>query len=141
MDLIKLKEELNTNSYPTDCQEAAEIINTKSITSYQEIVSGLVRGYLASIEKLFDIDQASRNPDHPLKDVALALMMTLQPGGGVDFSIPLNVYMLDVLAQGFGITTEQKLTLLSMGEIKISRAEELGLGKVRAGDVERARAL
>lgn len=141
MDLEKLKLELTQNTYSEDPQIASEELNAKTITSYVEIVSGKVRGYLISIGKLFDIDAASKDPSHPAKDLALGLMMTLQPMGGVDFSEPANIEALNGLAFYFGLSDEDKEKILKMGEIKISKAEQLGLGRVRAGDIERARSL
>lgn len=141
MNYTELKAELDSGTYSADPQIATEELNALTVTSYQEIISGNLRGYLASIGKLFEIKQASENENHPLRDVALAVMLTMQPNGGIDFSDPANVAMLAGLKAGFGLTDEQEVSILALGEIKISRAQALGLGRVRAGDVEKARAL
>lgn len=141
MNLEMLKTELLTGSYSDDPTIAAEQLNAKTVTTYTEIVSGVVRGYLILIGKLFEIDAASKNPDHPARDIALGLMMTLQPGGGIDFSDSANIAALQALKVAFGMTDEDERYILSLGEIKISRAEELGLDWVRVGHVEKARAL
>lgn len=140
MNVETLKTELLTGSYSADSQTAAEQLNEKNITSYQEIVGGKVRGYLILIGKLFEIDAASKNQDHPARDLALGLMLTLQPGGGIDFSDSANITALQSLKAAFGLTDEDEQFILKLGEIKISRAEQLGLGRVRASDVEKARA-
>lgn len=141
MDLQKLKTELDAGSYSADPQAAAEEINALTVASYEEIVSGVLRGYLASIGKLFEIKQASENEAHPLRDVSLAVMLTMQPNGGIDFSNPENRLMLTALKAGFGLTDEQEASILALGQVKISRAQELGLGRVRASNIEKARAL
>ena len=141
MNIETLKTELQTGSYSVDSQTAAEQLNEKNITSYQEVVSGKVRGYLILIGKLFEIDAVSKDPDHPARDLALGLMLTLQPGGGIDFSDSANITALQSLKAAFGLTDEDEQFILKLGEIKISRAEQLKIGRVRASDVEKARAL
>lgn len=139
MDLTKLKAELVSGSYSTDHQLAANELNSKTIESYIDVVSGVVRAKLAAIGKLFEINEASKNSEHPLKDAALALMMTLQPSGSVDYSVEGNRVLLNVLADGFSIPSDQKEELLNLGRILLSRSEQLGLGLVKAGHVEAAR--
>lgn len=141
MNLEILKTELLTGSYSDDPAIAAEQLNAKTVTTYTEIVSGVVRGYLILIGKLFEIDAASKNPDHPARDLALGLMITLQPGGGIDFNDFANVMALGQMKQAFGLSDEDEQNILKFGETKISRAEQLGLGWVRVGHVEKARAL
>lgn len=141
MNYTVLRAELDAGSYNADPQLAAEELNALTVVSYQEIVSGNLRGYLASISKLFEIKQASENETHPLRDVALAVMLTMQPNGGIDFSNPDNITMLSALKAGFGLTDEQEAAILALGQVMISKAQELNLGRVRAGDVEKARAL
>lgn len=140
MNIETLKTELLSGSYSANSQRAAEQLNEQNITSYQEIVSGKVRGYLILIGKLFEIDAASKNESHPARDLALGLMLTLQPGGGIDFSDSANITALQSLKTAFGLTDEDEQFILKLGEIKISRAEQLGIGHVRASDVEKARA-
>lgn len=141
MNYQTLKAELDAGSYNADPQLAADELNALTVTSYKEIVSGELRGYLASIGKLFEINEASKDAQSGYKDIALAVMLTLQPGGGIDFSIPENIAMLSALKLAFSLTDEQEAAILALGQIQISRAQEIGLGRVRAGDVEKARAL
>lgn len=136
-----LKAELDAGSYSPDPQVAANEINAPNITAYKEIASGTIRGYLAAIKKLFEIKAASEDPSHLLKDEALAVMLTMQPGGGIDFSDPVNIALLSTLKAGFSMTDEQEQAILSLGQITISKADSLELGKVRAADIEKARAL
>lgn len=141
MDHQILKTELDRGIYNNDSQLAAEELNAPLVDSYEEIVSGDLRGYLASIGKLFDIKQASEDATHPLRDISLAVMLTMQPNGGINFNNPDNVAMLGALQAGFSLSDEQVAAILDLGKIKISKSQELGLGRVRASDVEKARAL
>jgi hypothetical protein len=141
MNYTVLKSELDSGSYSVDPQLAAEELNAVTETVNGLAESGLIRGYLAKIGKLFEINEASKDPNSPVKDIACAVVMTLQPGGTIDFASAGNQAMLDVVVTALGLTEEDKNAILSFGQRQVSKAESLGLGKVRACDIERARAL
>jgi len=60
-------------------------------------------------------------------------------GGGIDFGCAAVRGMVDQLVAGEQFTAELGSKLKALAERKISRAEELGLGRVKVGHVEEVR--
>ncbi len=60
-------------------------------------------------------------------------------GVSLDLSLVDRMAMLDMLVHGGVLTAEDKTSLMALATVKISRAEELGLGAVKVGHVQNAR--
>lgn len=113
-----------------------DALNARTVTVNSEIPSGKVRSFLAGAGKLAAIvDKSNDAADvSGLRDVAIAIVQTLSPGGGIDFSDAANLVMLDTVAAAFGLTNTQKQELIAMGQ---SQAPEFT--NLRLIDVVRAR--
>lgn len=71
--------------------------------------------------------------------LALAAAGDYSPDGGLDFSDPAAVAGIDALEAQQALTDTEADALKALGEKRVSRAEELGLGTVTDGHVGSAR--
>jgi len=62
-------------------------------------------------------------------------------GGGLDFGHPQTRDTIDALAADNVLTSDEAAAVKALAERTVSRAEELGLARVRPGHVQKARAL
>lgn len=118
-------------------EDMLSAVNARTVTVNSEIPSGKVRSFLAGAGKLAAIvDKANDTADvSGLRDVAIAIVQTLTPGGGIDFNDAANLVMLDTVAAAFGLTEAQKQALIAMGQSQVSEFSGL-----RLIDIKRARA-
>jgi len=123
---------------------ASAALNARTITVPRETrltVIGLAKvlGNLAASRRVIESLRAAASSD-VLVDEAIALM---RANGGVDVADPLTRQMLDAFAsnQNLPMTQEDADALKAAADEQISRAEQLGIGRVKPGHVQEARRL
>jgi len=77
----------------------------------------------------------------PLVVEAMRALRSYTEGGGLDFSHPKTIGMIDQLTSQGVLTSQEASELKSIGTKPASRAEELGLERVEVGHVTSARAM
>lgn len=70
--------------------------------------------------------------------VGAAALLSHHPDGVVDLKNDEHAAMLDVLVDSGVISSEDRQALYRMASVDVSRAEQLGVGNLRRGDVIRA---
>jgi len=134
MDYTKLKNELAathpiTGAYNADDQLAADQLNEKNITRVRLSMSG------AEVLLATDVAEYTALATPDLKDQWLSFTSHdhINPEiGGIAQQIVVDI---------FGGASVTVANLASLRDETISRAEELGLGKIIIGDVQNARAI
>ena len=95
----------------------------------------------ASNARLQNIKNASENGStDDLKALAqAAYLIVTRDGTTLDLNLADRVAMLDSLVAAGVLTNDDRTSLETLATVSISRAEELAIGQVRAGDVIQAR--
>lgn len=137
MNYTKLKTELQNVKYSTMTDaEAATDLNLVNVVTKQPITAHNIRKYLMLISKLVTLE-ASSDPS------AIEAVRALEVFPNLDISEPAVsaklTSILSALVTATLLTEAEKVGILSMGDKTVSRAEELGLGKVRERDTRTAR--
>ncbi|MEE4290659.1 MAG: hypothetical protein V2J13_02820 [Cycloclasticus sp.] len=142
MDYQTLKTELLEPVYSgLSDADAAVLLNTENISIKQEIESHDIRQYLMLVDLLIVIENGA-------SDAAIKAARALDIFPVFNMANPMIegkfIAILDGLVADVTIPDfleAHKNTILSMGNKTISRANELGLGAVREGDIQFARGL
>jgi hypothetical protein len=117
-------------------EEIATTLNTVNITVKQSISAHDIKKYLMLMDKLLPIESSTLDSAKsatraleifPLFDISDSLVETKL------------ISVLDALIADSLLSTEDKTSILSLGDKLISKAEELGLGKVSIWQVQEAR--
>ena len=116
-------------------------INTAYRTKKDPISSAELLAWSASDARLQNIKNAAENgATDDLKSLAqAAYLIVTRDGTTLDLNLADRVAMLDSLVAAGVLTAADRTSLDSLATVSISRAEELSIGRVRAGDVIQAR--
>jgi len=116
-------------------------INTAYRTKKDPISSAELLAWSASDARLQNIKDAAENgATDDLKSLAqAAYLIVTRDGTTLDLNLADRVAMLDSLVAAGVLTAADRTSLDSLATVSISRAEELSVGRVRAGDVIQAR--
>ena len=116
-------------------------INTAYRTKKDPISSAELLAWSASDARLQNIKDAAENgATDDLKSLAqAAYLIVTRDGTTLDLNLADRVAMLDSLVAAGVLTAADRTSLDSLATVSISRAEELSIGRVRAGDVIQAR--
>lgn len=116
-------------------------INTDYRTKKEPISSAELLAWSASNARLQNIKNASENGStDDLKALAqAAYLIVTRDGTTLDLNLADRVAMLDSLVAAGVLTNDDRTSLETLATVSISRAEELAIGQVRAGDVIQAR--
>ena len=116
-------------------------INTAYRTKKEPISSAELLAWSASDARLQNIKDAAENgATDDLKSLAqAAYLIVTRDGTTLDLNLADRVAMLDSLVAAGVLTAADRTSLDSLATVSISRAEELSVGRVRAGDVIQAR--
>jgi len=135
--MIILQTELQNPIYSEmNDEEIATTLNTVNITVKQSISAHDIKKYLMLMDKLLPIESSTLDSAKsatraleifPLFDISDSLVETKL------------ISVLDALIADSLLSTEDKTSILSLGDKLISKAEELGLGKVSIWQVQEAR--
>lgn len=120
-------------------QQIADSLNAKTISAKQHIKTRDIKSYLALVGKYYPISQSSAQS-------AKEAMFNLQEfNDGFDMTVSgaetMLTNMLDALIADSLIDANDKTYIIGLGDKLISRAEQLGLGSVKIGEVIDARRL
>lgn len=135
---MSLSDELQDPKYADlSDTEAADLLNAKVIDSVTErFVTDRTLYAELGPELAETILTKMAGADNPMVTRALRWIETRD---GLDVGHPTARAMLDLLEQSGLFTEQEALAIKAMAAIKISRADQLGLGWVYPGDVIRAR--
>lgn len=151
MNLQALKAEIDaghpvTGAYSVDAATAADEINAANRSRVVNITSAELLAWSAQASdgdrpRIVKIREAAASHQvEAIKALAIAAdLMISRDATGLDLNLPDRVAMLDALVAGGVLSASDKTSLTAKATETISRAEELGLGSVRAGTIEQAR--
>jgi len=116
-------------------------VNTAYRTKKEPISSAELLAWSASDARLQNIKNAAENgATDDLKSLAqAAYLIVTRDGTTLDLNLADRVAMLDSLVEAGVLTAADRTSLDALATVSISRAEELAIGRVRAGDVIQAR--
>jgi hypothetical protein len=116
-------------------------LNTAYRTKKEPISSAELLAWSASDARLQNIKNAAENgATDDLKSLAqAAYLIVTRDGTTLDLNLADRVAMLDSLVAAGVLTAADRTSLDALATVSISRAEELSIGRVRAGDVIQAR--
>jgi hypothetical protein len=116
-------------------------LNTAYRTKKEPISSAELLAWSASDARLQNIKNAAENgATDDLKSLAqAAYLIVTRDGTTLDLNLADRVAMLDSLVAAGVLTAADRTSLDALATVSISRAEELAIGRVRAGDVIQAR--
>ena len=116
-------------------------VNTAYRTKKEPISSAELLAWSASDARLQNIKTAAENgATDDLKSLAqAAYLIVTRDGTTLDLNLADRVAMLDSLVAAGVLTAADRTSLDALATVSISRAEELAIGRVRAGDVIQAR--
>lgn len=116
-------------------------VNTAYRTKKEPISSAELLAWSASDARLQNIKNAAENgATDDLKSLAqAAYLIVTRDGTTLDLNLADRVAMLDSLVAAGVLTAADRTSLDALATVSISRAEELSIGRVRAGDVIQAR--
>ena len=122
-------------------QEIVDSINLKNRSKFVEISSQELLAWSANNGRLAKIKNAINNgADDVVKSLAeAAYLLITRDDTSLDFNLTDRVAMLDALVSYAVLIPDDKTSLQALATVSISRAEELDIGLVRAGDVLQAR--
>jgi len=133
-----LSDELALPAYSgTTAEEAANLLNAKTIATLQSITTHDIEAYLVVIDKYLAIIDST--------DVAARrAVLALSKFDSFDVANPAYLSALTIILDGLVtaalISTDDKTAILALGDTMTSRVQELKLGYVRIGHVIQARA-
>lgn len=120
-----------------DAADSLDTRNRPSVVPIPEIVrvAGL-QGTYANVKLL------AENASSPYRKVAINVIRILDGGeiGVINFDHPTVLQMLQALVDAGALSAAQRDEIVALKNNRLTRAEEIGLGTVAAGDVQRARA-
>ena len=116
-------------------------LNTAYRTKKEPISSAELLAWSASDARLQKIKNAAENgATDDLKSLAqAAYLIVTRDGTTLDLNLADRLAMLDSLVAAGVLTADDRTSLDALATVSISRAEELAIGRVRAGDVIQAR--
>ena len=141
-----LKEELDSDplgrgysSMTND--EAAASLNSVDRTRSEIITSAELLAWSASSGRLDKLKHAwDSGADETARSLAgAAYLMVTRDGTYLDLALPDRIQLLDGLVAYGILTSGDKDELVAKATVPCSRAEEIGIGSVRAGDIIQAR--
>jgi len=143
--LILLKEELSTDpeALGYSGKTATEIIvllTTKNIAARRDVKWSTVFKYAMTEGFWAGIVIASKNPDHPAYAAALAAveMKDIFRDDVINTGLPIFLQLSGGLVSAGLMTLDQKDALVTMGDIIVSRADQLKFGTIYEGNIEEA---
>lgn len=151
MDIAALRTELTDDPLGIGYEsmsdpEAAEALNAQTRPSTGTVLASEVRRFVL-INGIWPriAGAAQAHPDPVVQGTAITILQTLAPNSfdGIRMGDPTVAGavtgMLDTMVSANLMTTGQRDGMIALGSILISRADELGLGRVSYIDIGEAR--
>ena len=145
MDIAKLKSELTVDPESMGYAglsdaDAAGAINLANRDYTVPLDSRTALEWAMRTGRLADIETATTAGTPAIQAIAIGVQHLLSRADTeIDMDNPDHVAMVDGLVAGGVIDAGNKAELVTMSTSQRSRADELGLGQVRVGHVEKAR--
>ena len=143
--LLILKEEIETDpeSIGYSGKTASEIlalITAQNISARRDVKWSTVFKYSMTEGFWPGIVAASKNPDHPAYDAALAAveLKDIFRDDVIDTGLPIFAQLSSGLVSAGLITVDQRAALIAMGDILISRADQLGFTDINQSYIDLA---
>lgn len=151
MDYAALKAEIALPAYQSMSDAAiAAALNAKTIDTVRKVATWEARSLLLGTGEWGAIKLLSRqapamgSPEAQAVAVAITTVDTMELTSILDADDPVAFgamqAMVGVMQAAGVMTAETAGKLLALRDVKVSRADQLGLGPVRPGDVSTARA-
>lgn len=135
--LIKQEIQLNPQTYSGKTPEELEVIlNEKNILTYEPVSINDVLMWAVGVGAFSSLEAVT--PASPLYDAARGFLLLLQGREVFNVGRPQVQDLLTGFVNAEIITETQKQELLQLGARMISRAEQLNLGYVWAGEIAEA---
>lgn len=151
VDISSIRSELSaphpvTGAYSPSDEAAAAELNAKNVPKLVPIPSSELLAWSAQAStggrprKLKIDEAATAHLSEAVKAVAQAAQTMIERDStSLDLSQTDRAAMVEALVAGGVLTTADKDSLYAAATVMVSRADELGIGRVRVGDVARAR--
>ena len=145
MDIDKLKSELTVDPESMGYAalsdaDASAAINLEDRDYTIPLNSRTSLSWAMRTGRLADIETATTTGTPAIQAIALGVRHLLSRADTeIDMSDPDHVAMIDGLVAGGVLDAANKAELVTMSTRQRSRADELGLGQVRVGNVQEAR--
>jgi hypothetical protein len=150
MDFNILAAEIERGEYTglTDA-ECADLLNARTVEAVRRVPIPELTSLAYSMGLVVRLRVAIRTPDAPVELVAVCeslLDLLKAPFPEIDVYAPdgtpdlATAAMLGALAQAAMLSESEQAAIMALGKHTISRAEQLGIGMVAVGDVQRVRA-
>jgi hypothetical protein len=151
-NLQALKAELDaghpvTGAYSANSESAAEEINALNRTRINAIGSAELLAWSGQASdgdrpRIIKIEEGKANADEQCAALCItAEQMIMRDNTSLDLNLPDRVAMLNALVAYGILSAADKASIDALSQESISRADELGLGSVKAGTVQQARSL
>ena len=151
-NLQKLKAELDaghpvTGAYSANSEAAAKEINALNRTRINAIGSAELLAWSGQASdgdrpRIIKIEEGKANADEQCAALCItAEQMIMRDNTSLDLNLPDRVAMLNALVAYGILSAADKASIDALSQESISRADELGLGSVKAGTVQQARSL
>ena len=136
---VKVTEVLGDHPDWTD-QQIAEHLNSPTIEVLQPIPSTELLAWSGGAGRFARISKATESQNDQVASMAnAAKVLILRDGTALDLSLPDRAAMLDALVAAEVLTPDGKASLYSLATGLVSWAEQVGVGRVKAGYVQNAR--
>lgn len=127
-----------TGEYSDDPAIACEQINAKNISKYEPISSASLIAWAATGPRVSIMDAAD-DLNSPVRAAAIAALdLIAHSSAYLDLNLAGHVALLGALENAGVLEADETAELFEMSHKEISRAEDLGLSRVRPGTIERA---
>ncbi len=143
--MSKLRDELTNDPLKRDYStmtdaEAAEDLTAKRIARRDRVAVPTLAQHLLENGLWTDVINATESQDAAVAEAAgLLVDACTAPPSAVDLDSVGLSGALDALVSGSIITESERAAVDALADSTVSRAQELGLGQVRTGDITRAR--
>jgi len=142
---MKLKDEITSDPLAigyagmTD-QQVADSLNTASRTRLNPLSRNDAIRWLARHDGVDKLEKAASTGSQTSRSIAKAVLLLIQSETTLDVADEEIMGMIDQLVTGNVFTSAEKGDLVMLATETISRAQEIGLGRVNEGDIASARA-
>ena len=141
--IAKLKAELADPKYAAMSDiDAADAINAKAIDVVRPIESRMLLVWAGSNQRLKKIEEAATvHVSGDVQNVAkIVLPMLSRSDTSLDMSLDSHKTLVSVLIAGGVLSAGDDAELTAMATKQVSRSSQIGLGTVKPGHVQKARA-
>lgn len=145
-DIAKLRQELASDPLQlgyaqVDNVTALELLKAETRTKLVALTSNELLAWCAVDGRLSRIKSGIENGsnDEEKSLCEACYLLVLRDNAQFDLNLPDRETMINALVSFGRITADERQSIYDLATKNISRADELGIGRVRLGDIEQAR--